>query len=236
MTKKPLLFNIIPLFLIGIACSFYFQVAYLMDLEWTNFYQIHRHITLPNWITMGFLVTSAISIYRGHRFTKWLMPVTFLMVCWNNYLVAAYAGNYSPTETFMGSMFFPLLFAPFYTKKNRILLSDRRFHWWETSPRKNHKAFVSVNPFASSTFNSRTYDVSRSGLFVQIDETAWDQLPKVGERVNVSITLDTLRKVRCEAVIVRIDEAKGNYPRGMGLHFTELSSDNRRTLNSFLGH
>lgn len=236
MNKKPILFIIIPIVLIGIASSFYFQVAYLLDLEWTNFYQIHRHITLPNWFTMALLVATAVMIYRGHRSTKWLMPMTMLMVGWNNYLVSAYANNFSSMETLLGTLFFPLLLAPMYTKKHQKLISDRRFHWWETSPRKNHQAYVAINPFVSSTINSRTYDVSKSGLFVQIDDIAWENLPKVGERVNVSITLDTLRKVRCEAVVVRAVEAKGQYPRGMGLHFTELTSENRRTLNSFLDH
>lgn len=234
MTKKPLVFNFIPLILLGIAISFYFQVAFLLDLQWTDFYQVHTHITLPNWITMGLLALSAIAIYRGNRYAKFLMPATVFMVFWNNYLVAAYANNFSMFETMAGSVCFPILFAPLYTKKNRTILTDRRQHWWQRAQRVHHKAYVSVNPFVSSSFASRTYDVSKSGLFLQLDDIAWEQLPKVGERVNLSITLDTLRKVRCEAVIVRLDEAKGTYPRGMGLHFTELSSDSRRTLHSFL--
>jgi hypothetical protein len=234
--KRPILFFVIPLILICIALSFYFQVAYLLDISWTNFYQVHRHITLPNWCTIALLVTTATMIYRGHHSTKWLIPITILMVAWNNYLVSAYGHNFNSMETTFGSLFFPLIFAPLYTKKYRRIISDRRFHWWETSPRKNHQAYVAINPFVSSTINSRTYDVSKSGLFVEINDIAWEQLPKVGERVNLSICLDTLRKVRCEAVVVRTAEATGQYPRGMGLHFTELTNDNRRTLNSFLEH
>lgn len=236
MTKKPLAFNFIPLILMGIAISFYFQVGILLDLPFTDFYKIHRHITLPNWITISLLTISAIAIYRGHRLAKFLMPVTVFMVCWNNYLVASYGNNFSTLETLFGSLCFPVLFVPLYTRKNQKLLSDKKHHWWQRAHRRQHVAHVSVNPFRSSSFNSKTYDVSKSGLFIQLDDVAWAQLPKLGERVNVSITLDTLRKVRCEAVIVRLDEAKGTYPRGMGLHFTEITSESRRALHSFLDH
>ncbi|MCC6138392.1 MAG: PilZ domain-containing protein [Bdellovibrionaceae bacterium] len=234
MTKKPIVFNLIPLILIAIAFSFYFQIAYLLDLKLTSTYRILTHITLPNWVTMLLLTASAFTIYHGSRYAKVFMPLTVLAVVWNNYLVAAYANNFSLVQTLTPALFFPFLFLPFYSQVNQTLLSDRRQHWWETARRKAITAPVVVNPFVSNSFNSRSYDVSKSGLFLQLDQATWESLPKVGERVNLSITLDTLRKVRCEAVIVRLEEAKGNYPRGMGLHFTELSSDSRRTLNSFL--
>lgn len=234
MTKKPIVFNIVPFILLAIAISFYFQIAFLLDLQFSEFFRILSHVTLPNWITMVCLSATAFVLFRGNKWAKLLMPLTVFALIWNNYLVSAYANNYSLVQTLTASLFFPLLFLPFYSKANQKLLSDKRNHWWEPARRKAHIAPVTVNPFVSSSFNSRSYDVSKSGLFLQLDEVAWEALPKVGERVNLSITLDTLRKVRCEAVIVRLDEAKGNYPRGMGLHFTELSSDSRRTLNTFL--
>ncbi len=236
MIKKPLAFNFIPLILLGIAISFYFQVAVLLDLPFTDFYRIHQHITFPNWVTILLITTTALAIYRGHRMAKILMPASMFMVFWNNYLVAAYGNNFSVVETMMGSLCFPVVFVPLYTRTSQKLLSDKRHHWWQRAPRLQHVAHVTVNPFVSSSFNSKSYDVSKSGLFIQLDDIAWAQLPKMGERVNVSITLDTLRKVRCEAIIVRLDEAKGTYPRGMGLHFTELSSESKRALNSFLDH
>lgn len=236
MTKKPLAFNFIPLILIAVAASFYFQVAVLLDLPFSDFYRIPSHITLPNWITIVLLTLSAVTIYRGNSLAKILMPATVLMVCWNNYLVAAYAENFSVFQTLMGSVCFPFVFAPLYTRNSQKVLSDKRHHWWQRAPRRQHVAHVSVNPFVSASFNSKTYDVSKSGLFIQLDDVTLAQLPKLGERVNVSINLDTIRKVRCEAVIVRVNEAKGTYPRGMGLHFTEISSESRRALNSFLDH
>lgn len=236
MSKKPLLLSLVPAVLLLIAISFYFQISYLLDFQITDFYSIFSHITLSNWISILFISATALFLYKGSKWAKLLMPLTVFVLSWNNYLVYAYSSNFSLIETVLGSLGLPILFSPFYTKKYRDILSQQKRHWWIRDHRVPHEAAVSVNPFVSHSFNTRTYDVSKSGLFLKLDRVDLQNLPKIGERVNLSISLDTLRKVRCEAVIVRMDESKGLYPRGMGLKFTQIDSDNRKTLNSFLDH
>lgn len=237
MTKKPILLNVIPMVLIVIAMSFYFQIVYLLHLDIIDISRVLSHITLPNWLTIFCLIATSICLYKGNSIAKIFMPLTVAVVVWNNYLVSSYAHNFSMLQTLLGSLSIGLLFVPLYSKKYQSILSDKRRHWWDCESRMEYRAPVTVNPFIRSSFMSRSYDVSKSGIFVEIDPSSQlENLPKVGERVNINIALDTLRKIRCEAVVVRISEKNGKYPRGMGLKFTELNPESRRTLNHFFDH
>ncbi|MCB9072753.1 MAG: PilZ domain-containing protein [Bdellovibrionaceae bacterium] len=236
MNKKPLCLYIIPAILVGLAFSFYAQVSYLLDLHWLELQQVVTHIPLINWMTMGLLVTSAYLIYKANRYAKLFVPLTITCVGWNNYLVGSYQENYSAFEALWSASLFPFLFTPLLSKKIRDIFQNKQTQWWQTAPRKPISAHVAVNPFVSTSFNSKTYDISKTGLFINLKDLPWENLPKLGERVNMNITLDTLRKVRVEAIIVRLDEAKGSYPRGMGLRFTDISKENRKILDNFLIH
>jgi hypothetical protein len=236
MSKKPISLRAIPLFLLAIACSFYFQVAFLLDFNTTHFIQILQHIPLVNWITIFLLIGNAFAIYKGHRLTKLLTPLSIACVFWNNYLVGQYQENKWTYDTLLSASLFPLVYTPLLTRNMRSIFSNKRHQWWQTAKRKSITTNVAVNPFAGPTFVTRTFDVSKTGLFICLDEEEWQSLPKIGERVKLNITIDTLRKVRCEAIIVRLEEPKGAYPRGMGLRFTSVSKESKRTLQTLLNH
>jgi hypothetical protein len=47
---------------------------------------------------------------------------------------------------------------------------------------------------------------------------------------------DGARKIKCEAVVVRVVEPRGVYPKGIGIRFTEMDDTHKRSLNNFLVH
>lgn len=146
MRKKPLLFTIVPLILIGACASFYFQTAYVLNTPLTNYQRILSKITLSNWVTMITMIVAGVTIMRSSKWAKLFMPIAVLVVFWNNYLVATHTNNFTKTQIVLAAVLFMLVFAPMYSKKIQLVLSDRRHQWWKTAFRKKHKLPVNVLP------------------------------------------------------------------------------------------
>lgn len=234
MRKKPLLFTLVPLILVGVCASFYFQTAYVLNTELSNYQRILGKITVSNWITMAAMIISGIAILRSSTWSKLFMPLTVAIVFWNNYLVATKTNNFSKTQIVLAAVLFVLVFAPLYTKKIQHVLSDRRNQWWKTAFRKKHKIPISIAPKQSAAFSTQTVDVSSTGLFLQVDDREWDTLPKVGEKVQLQLALNPSQEIKCTAIVVRHTEARGFTPRGIGLQFVEFEGKTRKDLDSFL--
>lgn len=234
MKKRPILFTIVPLILIGVCASFYFQTAYVLNTDLTNYSRILSKITIYNWITMAAMIASGIAIMRSSKWAKLFMPLTIAFVFLNNYLVATYTNNFTKTQIFLAALLFALAFAPLYTKKIQLVLSDRKHQWWRTAFRKKYTVPVNVRPQSGNSFWSQSVDVSKTGLFLRLDSRDWSEYPKLGEKVNLDINLGKTTEVKCTAVVIRLVEARGFYPRGMGLQFLEFEDTSRKALDSFL--
>lgn len=234
MRKKPLLFTLVPLVLIGVCVSLYFQTAFVLNAALTDYSRILSKITLSNWITVGAMIVSGIAILRSSKWAKLFMPLTVAIVIWNNYLVATRTHNFSKMQIILAVVLFILVFAPLYSKKIQMVLSDRRHQWWRTPFRKKYRVPIALRLPHGATYKSQTVDVSSSGLFMSLEEQGWNDLPGVGEKVDLHLYLGGEREVFCSAVIVRMCEARGSQPRGMGLQFVNFEGNNRKTLDQFL--
>lgn len=234
MKKRPILFTVVPLILIAVCASFYFQTAYVLKAEFTDYGRILSKITIYNWITMVSMIVSGIAILRSSKWAKLFMPLTVGVVFLNNYLVATYTNNFTNTQILLAAVLFMLAFAPLYTRKIQFVLSDRKNQWWRTAFRKRHIIPVNVRSSTCPSFWSQTVDVSKTGLFLRLDSRAWAEIPKLGEKVELDLTLDGSREIKCAATVVRLVEARGFYPRGMGLQFADLSAQDHKDLDKFL--
>ena len=56
----------------------------------------------------------------------------------------------------------------------------------------------------------------------------------MGDTIRVSFSISTVKKIRCEAVVVRISEPQGRYPRGMGIRFIEMDKRHEKSFENFL--
>lgn len=234
MKKKPLLFTLVPLVLIGVCVSLYFQTAYVLNAPLTDYSRILKKITLSNWITIGSMIVSGIAILRSSKWAKLFMPLTVGIVVWNNYLVATHTNNFSKTQIIVAIILFVLVFAPLYTKKLQLVLSDRRHQWWKTPFRKKYRIPVALQMAEGNTFWSQTVDVSSTGLFLRLDNEDIGRAPKIGDKVQLQMNLGNDREVHCSAVVVRMSEARGFQPPGLGLQFVDFPGKNRKTLDRFL--
>ncbi|MCJ8275230.1 MAG: PilZ domain-containing protein, partial [Bdellovibrionales bacterium] len=60
------------------------------------------------------------------------------------------------------------------------------------------------------------------------------QKPKVGDRIRVTFNVNSMRKIRCEAVVVRHCEARGRYPEGLGLRFIDFDKVHHKTFQKLI--
>lgn len=234
MKKKPLLFSIVPLILIGICASFYFQTAFVLDANLTDYKLILTKLTFYNWLTIFFAIVSGIAILRSSHWSKFFIPMTIAIVFLNNYLVATYTNNFTKTQILLAAILFALLFTPLYTPKMRRVLFDRNMQWWKNAFRKKNKIPVSMRTDSGSYIQCQSHDVSKTGLFLRFDSESWSLLPKKDEKVQLVLTLNPNVNIPCSATVVRLVESKGFYPRGMGLQIKEIKSMDQKILDSFL--
>jgi hypothetical protein len=234
MRKKPLLFTIVPIILIGVCASFYFQTAFVLNTPLTNYQRILSKITLSNWVTMITMIVAGITIMRSSKWAKLFMPIAVFVVFWNNYLVATHTNNFTKTQITLAAILFMLVFAPLYSKRIQHVLSDRRHQWWKTAFRKKHKLPINVIPLHGDGFIAQTVDVSTTGLFVNVEQRDWATLPKIGEKVKLNLTLDDSKAVTCSAIVVRLAESNAFTPRGIGLQFSEFEGKTRKDLDRYL--
>jgi len=167
--KKPLLFTIVPLILIGVCASFYFQTAYVLQVPLTRYSLILSKITLPNWITMISMIISGVLILKSSKWARVAMPISIGTVLWNNYLVSTYSKHFSREQIILGVLLFAFLFLPLYTKKMQKVLSDRNMQWWRTAFRKKNQIPVAIVTQKEQRYNTESHDVSKTGLFLRFD-------------------------------------------------------------------
>ena len=139
-------------------------------------------------------------------------------------------------QAMLGTGLFAGLFVPLFRKDIRLILSDPHRRWWRRANRLHKNIDVILNPFVGQTLLAQTFDLSESGAFIPFENKSWDEIPKVGERIKISLHIDTIRKIKCEAIVVRVVEPLGNYPKGIGIRFIEMNEAHKRSLNNFLTH
>lgn len=87
---------------------------------------------------------------------------------------------------------------------------------------------------ASNFYGGFAFDVSTGGLFV----TMFDELPKVGDVVDLTFTLPPGARVEVQAVVRwhRPETSAEDLPPGVGLQFLNLSDVARQTIEHFVAN
>lgn len=236
MMVRPKICYFISFVILAVVLSLPVQSALLYQNGLKELPDIFNKISHMNWLMAGILVVTAIAIYNLSPTIKVLVPLSVLAVAWNNYLTGHYMTNFSMDQSILGVGLFAGLMTPLARKDIRYLLKNPKMRWWVRAPRRHHAVPVTVNPYVGSTWQSKTFDISETGAFISFDKQDFDALPKVGEEVKLNININTLKKIRCEAIVVRVVEPMGNYPRGMGVRFVKFTDGQKRNLANYLEH
>lgn len=236
MSKRPLLLYIIPILLLMTAASIPLQVLYLYEHDLTELTSIIQKISPLNWLSIGLMLFTAHALFSANKSVRFLVPFTIFCVSLNNYFVGQWGNDFSFSQSLFSTLGFALLFAPLLHSSVFQILKNPKHKWWSRSERFKANLPVSLNPFVGQTILANTFDISTTGLFITIKSEDLSNLPKVGETLRLSLNFNSMKKIKCEAKVVRIASPSGIYPQGLGLQFIEpnrkLKHDLRKHLAS----
>lgn len=234
MIARPKQFYMLALFMFMLAISFPLQVILLYGHHWSETSAIFSKITWLNWFVIACFVVSGYFSIQASRYLLVMVPVTVILVAVNNYVVGKFAGDFSMLQTTLATMATGVLFTPLLLPSSKAVIKDPKRRWWRRSQRYNKRVSATINPFVGDMIHTHTYDVSQSGAFVCIADEDEKNLPKVGDKIRLSLNISSMKKIRCEAVVVRITEPIGHYPRGLGIRFIDIEKLHQKSFQNFI--
>jgi hypothetical protein len=212
MKSRPLAITLFSVLLLAVGLSVPLQAAYL-----ENFENIFRSMTVLNAIMAGLCVLTAISVYTVHNSFKYLLPLTFGTVVFNNWWVGYVGFDFSTMETTAASFAFAGICCSLLERNAFTVLRNPKLKWWTVAARKKLNIPVTLKKMRGKALDIRAFDISESGMFLQ--DVGKDEFRnyEVGERIEIDLHFNEILKVRCEAKIVRKTHRQGMYPAGIGL-------------------
>jgi len=161
------------------------------------------------------------------------VPLQLLLVAWNNTIVG-YAGlNTSMGAAQAATLLFASFSSVFLFEPFRSLLREPNRRWWLTPARtKIHLSLVANAPLGLS-FRSRTFDLSKEGLFIELDQQSIKEMFSAlvpGTVLELRVKLNHLQVLPLRGCVVRHTPSRGRYPAGLGIQFVNLSSYQRRII------
>lgn len=236
MMARPKIVYFIAFAILSVVLSLPIQSALLYQNNLKELPEIFAKLTYINWMMAIVLTATALAVFNVSPHIKALVPFSVALVGWNNYLAGSYNTDYSLSQALLGAGLFAGLMVPLLKKDVRYLLNNPKMRWWARSPRKNRSVPVTVNPYVGSTWQTKTFDISETGAFISFERQNFEELPKIGEHLKLNLNINTLKKIKCEAIVVRVEEPKGMYPRGIGVKFIKIKGDQKRNLSNYLEH
>ena len=237
MLTRPRQFYLVSFIMLFVALSFPLQVIYLYGHSLGEWNAILNKITWFNWLVVGLLILNGYLHLKASALLKYVGPISILIVGWNNYLVGAYNTDYSMASTTLATFGFSLLFAPLFLKSSRIVLADPKRRWWRRSKRYYHRISTTMNPYVGEMIHAYSFDISKTGIFICTENLGEGTTPKVGEHVRLCLNINSMKKIRCDAIVVRTADSTGRYPKGLGLKFIDFDKSHQKSFEQFIsGH
>jgi hypothetical protein len=236
MRKRPKTLVAFALFLVMVGLSFPIQVMMIYGHSPLEMESIFSKISSLNILVMALCFVSAITVYGAMTAAKVCVPMLLVAVGFNNGYVGSVGEDYSLVQTFAATVAFFAVHLNLLRSDILLLINEPEKRWWLTSPRKKVDLPMTLTAFKEqSIIRSRTFDLSERGTFIPFNQTL-DPLTglKVEDMLQICLNLGPLTPLRCEAKVVRIEEAKGLYPAGIGLEFTRMDFEEARRLKKYI--
>lgn len=235
MRRRPRLLLVMALIFLGIVISFPVQVALLYGHGLSEIPQIVAKISLLNYLVALTLVGNIPLILRASQWLWVSLPFTLVLVGWNNWVVATAGQDFSPLVTWLATLTFSLLGGFMFVPSVWSLMREPKRRWWLQAQRKEVSLPITLKPVRGNPIAARTFDLSRTGAFIPLDESFKGTGAVVaGDIVVINFSLGSLSRISCNARVVRRTEASGHYPEGLGLQFLELKRGHERILRDYM--
>ncbi len=235
MKNKPWPFKFVVIVLLGIIISFPIQIQVInrFQIQW---WETFHFFSIFNWIVIGLCIINLPFLWNASRWVLLTMPLLFFSVLWNNIMVGSYSWDFSYDQTLLATLGFCSLFLLAFHRGVQDVLSGKPVRWWSEASRKPIEVPVKIYPGRHQSFQSKTVDLSTTGMFVKLkpNHEAFSSLVR-GERINVNLQINDLYTLKCEAEVVRDSkDFKGKYPPGFGFRFINLRSQEKKMLKKLV--
>lgn len=240
MKSKPMIFNILGLFFLGVALSLPLQVGFLYENDLTTMKDWHSIIiklTPLNYLIMGLCLVNSYFAFTVKPFLKYTVLISVILVSLNNYIVGSWGMDFAPLTTWFATLFFAAISYSFSFFHGSEAIDHPDQQWWKVAPRYNKTFPVWIEWNGKKKVLTTTHDISKTGAFVSTindhTQALVHDLP-IGEKVRLSIGTNN-GELRLEGVVVR-KEAKnrGQYPQGLGIKFNPMNPLHNLRLRGIL--
>jgi len=242
MLNRPKTLSLLAIVFIGIMISLPIQIMFLHGHQLDEWGLVFAKLSILNWMVMGLAGLSAWHLIKASPWLKVSVPLFVMAVLWNNWVVGQMATDFSLWSTAGASLGLVMLNGLLLHPEVRDLLLNPSRRWWLTPRRRKVQIPILINPLIGNSFKTATFDLSEGGAFIPsesapTDEVPWTQMPDgigPGDQLTVAIKIGTLRKIRCDAEVVRRKDAQGVYPSGLGIRFIDMNRGDRKELVRYL--
>lgn len=233
MNRKPLLFNILAIGLLTIAVSFPLQIAWIYGHELfhaDHLRAIWHKLPVNNLLTMAILMVTAWKIWHVQSGLVPWIAASCSVVAVNNFVVSAYASDWSQIQTTSATIIFAVAICAFVFTRAYELTMAPHLHWWRPALRHRVDAPVVLEFLGHHRFQAQLFDISTSGLFITgIHQQLVSSLAPVNEEMAIKIPYkNSFEAFRVK--LVRKTDQRGHYPGGWGLCFVNLGFMQRMKL------
>lgn len=216
MHNKPKFVLVVANIFIALAISFPVQIMLVYKHGPLDIIPIFTKLTPLNYILMGLFCFTAYLTYTMNKLIFILLPFLNFFVFMNNFIVAEYGQDFTHAQTIVASTAFLMLTLSFYQKDIYNVYNDMKFRWWLTSPRFKKQIPIRVT-VDGETYFSKTFDISKTGMFIETDDLY--RIFKIENGKEITVRIMKERPIDLVAKVVRKSIAKGHYPAGIGIHF-----------------
>lgn len=233
MPFRPKFFAHLAMAFALLSLSFPLQIAVLYNHNVLDWILIFNKISILNIFVICSLTLNIPLLLKVSPLLKYSLPMTVFIVSWNNYIVGSYAQDFSHTITTLSSLAFCLILTPLLKQKYLALLKNPNLRWWLCAHRVQAPLQILLQPHVGNKITADVFDISETGTFIPLEHV--DNLQfKVGDLTSLNLRLSQYKNIKCEAEIIRLAKAKGNYPEGMGLRFLGVQSKMKTELKEYI--
>lgn len=230
MKGRPIILPALMLAFFAIAVSLPLQVMLLHEHPAEEWSMALDKLTWLNWLVMAGAVFTGVLIYQASPIVAQAVPAMIVLVALNNLFVGYYATDYSMLATTLCTLGFAALNLPLLSTEVRELIKHPERRWWRSAERMRIPVPVFVDGPSWVKVHAETWDLSETGAFIAMPANDL----QIGGRVRILFKLGNERALKFEAKVVRHGAAKGSYPAGVGVQFTNLDFEQRKELQRYL--
>jgi Tfp pilus assembly protein PilZ len=225
MARRPKALTILSFVFLLLAGSMPLQIMVLYGHGFAEWSAVISKLTLFNWFVLTGLALNAALLWRVSPYLRYTMPVLMGAILVNNWIAGYYATDFSLWTTTLGTLAFSVLNIPLLDDHVLWVMQHPERRWWIRAERKRLSVPIFIEGARLNSLKAETFDLSQSGVFVPGTRDLG-----VGDWVFVRLQFDHLAQLRCQARVVRRNEAKGEYPAGIGIEFMDMSWRQKRDL------